>query len=149
MLEKISLREGIGDLLAEGSDAIGRKFNISQEEIATVYGLEVPYHDLRACYGMAVCYGLASPRGPCHNSSDMYNILLGIPVQDLGINMIDKYTDDEEMAIASAIGQNYRVLSNSLILCVFANPEPKVLVDLIKSSLGIECNLEKLNLVHS
>ena len=146
MLEKISQREGIGDLLAEGSDAIGQKYNISNEEIATVYGLEVPYHDLRSCFGMAVCYGLSSPRGPCHNSCDMYNILLGIPVQDLGIKMIDKYKDDEEMAIASAIGQNYRALSNSLILCVFANPEPSVLVDLIKTSLGIDCDLEKLKI---
>jgi aldehyde:ferredoxin oxidoreductase len=60
--------------------------------------------------------------------------------------MIDKYKDDEEMAIASAISQNYRALSNSLILCVFANPEPSVLVDLIKNSLGIELDLEKLKI---
>ncbi len=144
LIQKIAKREGIGDLLAEGSNAIGKKFNISQDEIATVYGMEVPYHDLRSCFGMAVTYGLGSPRGPCHNSSDMYNILLGIPLQDFGIEMIDKYRDDEVMAKMGAIGQNYRALSNSLIMCVFANPEPQFLAKLINTALGIECTIETL-----
>ncbi|MFW9989845.1 MAG: aldehyde ferredoxin oxidoreductase family protein [Candidatus Odinarchaeota archaeon] len=144
LIKKIAKREGIGDLLAEGSDAIGKKFNISQEKIATVYGMEVPYHDLRSCFGMAVTYGLGSPRGPCHNSSDMYNILLGIPLQDFGIEMIEKYRDDEVMAKMGALGQNYRALSNSLIMCVFANPEPKFLAKLINTALGIDCTIETL-----
>ncbi|MFX1294344.1 MAG: aldehyde ferredoxin oxidoreductase family protein [Promethearchaeota archaeon] len=147
MIQKISKREGIGDLLAEGSDAIGEKFNISKEEIATIYGMEVPYHDLRAVFGMAVSYGLGTPRGPCHTSCDMFNILLGIPVEDLGVKMIDKYSDDEDMAISSAIGQNYRALSNSLILCIFANPPPEMLINLIKTGTGIDCDIEKLKLL--
>ena len=147
LIKKISKREGIGDLLAEGSDAVGNKFNISKETIATIYGMEVPYHDLRAVFGMAVTYGLGTPRGPCHTSSDMFNILLGLPVEDLGVKMVDKYSDGEEMARSSAIGQNYRALSNSLILCVFANPPPEMLCNLIKTSIGIDCDINKLKLL--
>ncbi len=147
MIEKIAKRDGIGDILAEGSDAIGKKYNVSRERIATVYGMEVPYHDLRSCYGMAVAYGLATPRGPCHNSCDMYNILQGLPVEDIGISLIDKFKDDEEMAKNSALGQNLRALSNSLILCVFANPPLPMIADLVKFGLGIECNIEQLKLI--
>ncbi len=147
MIKKISKREGIGDLLAEGSDTIGKKFNISPEKIATVYGMEVPYHDLRACYGMAVAYGLGTPRGPCHNSCDMYNILQGLPVEELGIKLIDKYDETEEMARSSALAQNFRALSNSLILCVFANPPLPMIADLVTAALGIDCDMEKLKII--
>lgn len=147
MIKKISKREGIGDLIAEGSDAIGKKFNISQDEIATVYGMEVPYHDLRSNYGMAVAYALGTPRGPCHCSSDMYNILLGIPIEDLGMEMIDKYRDDEVMSKMGAIGQNYRALSNSMIMCAFANPAPDMLIPLLNTALGIDLDIEKLKLL--
>ncbi|MFX1410846.1 MAG: aldehyde ferredoxin oxidoreductase family protein, partial [Promethearchaeota archaeon] len=77
LIKKISFREGIGDLLAEGSDAVGEKFKISQDEIATTYGMEVPYHDLRSNFGMTIAYALGAPRGPCHNSCDMCTISLG------------------------------------------------------------------------
>ncbi|MBA7600482.1 hypothetical protein ES703_07537 [subsurface metagenome] len=106
MIEKISIREGIGDLLAEGSDAIGKQFNINQDEIATVYGMEVPYHDLRSNFGMAIAYAIAAPRGPCHNSCDMCTILLGTPLEEFGIETIDKFKDDSEMAIMSARAQD-------------------------------------------
>ncbi len=146
MIKKIGLREGIGDLLAEGSDAVGKKFGISQDEIATVYGMEVPYHDLRAGYGMAVGYAMATPRGPCHCSCDMYNILMGIPMEEYGINYMDKYKDDEEMAIASARAQDFRALTGSMIMCVFANPLPSLMADLVQATTGLKCSLDDLKI---
>ena len=148
MIKKIAFREGIGDVLAEGSDAVGKKFNISQDEIATVCGMEVPYHDLRSSYGMAVAYALGTPRGPCHCSCDMYLVLLGLVLEEYGVKYIDKYTDDEDMAISSARTQDYRTLFNSLILCVWAsNPLPSMIADLVKTSMGIECDIEKLKIL--
>ncbi len=146
MIEKISLREGIGDLFAEGSDTIGKKFNINQDEIATVYGMEVPYHDLRANFGMAIAYAIAAPRGPCHNTCDMNTILLGTPLEEFGIETIDKYRDDLEMAIMSARAQDYRALYSSLIMCVFANPLPSLIAELIQSAIGLDCDTEKLRI---
>lgn len=142
MIKKIALREGIGDVLAEGSDAVGKKFNIPQDEIATVYGMEVPYHDLRHTFGMAVTYAIGTPRGPCHCSGDVYIILLGYPFKEIGIEAIDRYKDDEEMAIVSARAQDYRALYNSLIMCFMANPPPSMILEMLKTATGLECDIE-------
>jgi len=147
MIRKISLREGIGDLLAEGSNAIGREFNINQDEIATVYGMEVPYHDLRSNFGMAIAYAVAAPRGPCHNSCDMCTILLGTPLEEFGIEIIDKFKDDLHMAIMSARAQDYRALYSSLIMCVFANPLPSLIAELIQTGVGLNCDIDELKLI--
>jgi len=144
MIEKISRREGIGNLLAEGSDEIGKSFNINQDEIATVYGMEVPYHDLRSNFGMAIAYAIAAPRGPCHNSCDMCTILLGTPLEEYGIKTIDKFNDDSEMATMSARAQDYRALYSSLIICVFANPIPSTIAELVQSATGLNCDIETL-----
>ena len=146
IIKKISLRDGIGDLLAEGSNAIGKRFNIPQDEIATVYGMEVPYHDLRANFGMAIAYAVAPPRGPCHNSCDMCTISLGIPLNEFGIKTVENHNDDSEMAIMCARLQDYRALYSSLLLCVFANPLPSIIAELIQTCIGLDCDLEKLKL---
>ncbi len=147
MIKKISFKQGIGALLSQGSNAVGKKFNIPQDQIATVYGMEVPYHDLRSNYGMAVAYALGTPRGPCHTSCDLFNILIGIPLDEFGINCIDKYKDDEEMAIAGALTQNYRALYSSLLMCEFANPLPSMVAELIHTVTGIPCDIEKLKVL--
>ena len=146
LIKKISLREGIGDLLAEGSNSVGKKFNVSQDEIATVYGMEVPYHDLRSNFGMSIAYGIAAPRGPCHNSCDMYTISLGIPLEEFGIKTVDRYKDDSEMAIICARLQDYRALYSSLTLCIFANPLPSIIAELVKTCIGLSCDTEKLKI---
>jgi len=146
LIKKISLREGIGDLLAEGSNSVGKKFNVSQDEIATVYGMEVPYHDLRSNFGMSIAYGIAAPRGPCHNSCDMYTISLGIPLEEFGIKTVDRYKDDSEMAIMCARLQDYRALYSSLTLCIFANPLPSIIAELVKTCIGLSCDTEKLKI---
>ncbi|MFW9900746.1 MAG: aldehyde ferredoxin oxidoreductase family protein [Candidatus Thorarchaeota archaeon] len=141
MLKKIAYREGIGNLLAEGSDKVGRNFNISQDEIATVYGMEVPYHDLRHIYGMAVAYALGTPRGPCHESCDMFLLMFGSQLEDYGIKLIDWHQDDEEMAIVSALVQDYRAIYNSMILCNMTSLTPEILINMINTATGLEFNL--------
>ncbi len=74
----------------------------------------------------------------------MYNILQGIPMEEYGINYMDKYKDDEEMAIASARAQDYRALTGSIILCVFANPIPSLVADLVQATTGLKCSLDDL-----
>jgi aldehyde:ferredoxin oxidoreductase len=144
LIKKISLREGIGDLLAEGSNAVGKKFNIDQDEIATVYGMEVPYHDLRANFGMVIAYAIAAPRGPCHNTCDMCTISLGIPLEEFGIKTVERHKDDSEMAIMCARLQDYRALYSSLIMCIFANPLPSIITELVHTCIGIECDINEL-----
>ena len=143
MIKKIAYREGIGNLLADGSDIVGRYFNISQDEIATVYGMEVPYHDLRHIYGMAVAYALGTPRGPCHESCDMFLQMFGSQLESYGIKMIEWDQDDEEMAIISALVQDYRAIYNSMIICNLTSLLPEIMIDMINAGTGLNFDISE------
>ncbi|MHA1235030.1 MAG: aldehyde ferredoxin oxidoreductase family protein [Promethearchaeota archaeon] len=148
LIKKIALREGIGDVMADGSDYVGKKFKIPQDDIATVYGMEIPYHDLRRIYGMAASYALATPRGPCHTSCDAYMVILGLPFSEFGIELnVDWYQDDKPMAEFCARIQNYRALYNSLIICSFANPPPEMILDLVIKATGLNLAMEDFKLL--
>lgn len=145
LLEKIVFKKGIGKILAEGSNALAKKYNISQEEIATVNGLEVTYHDLRSNYGMALAYGMGS-KGPSHNLLDAYYVLLGVPLEEIGIRNIDKYQDNEEMAEICSLIMDYRALYSSMIMCSFCNPLPSQNAELIHYTIGIDFGLDEIKL---
>ena len=145
LLEKIVSKEGIGEVLAEGSDALAKKFNISLDEIATVKGLEVTYHDLRSNYGMALAYGIGL-KGPSHNLLDAYYVLLGVQLEEIGIKNIDKYLDNEEMAEVCSLIMDYRALYSSMIMCSFCNPLPSHIADIIQNAIGIKFSLEEVKL---
>jgi len=142
MIKKIGHREGIGDLLAEGSDAVGKKFDIPQDEIATALGMEVPYHDLRQTYGMAIAYSVGNPKGPCHTDCDIYMILLGVPLDEFGVEMIDRYNDGRRMAKDCALVYDFRALYSSLPLCIFANPLPSMILEMLTTSTGLSLDME-------
>ena len=76
----------------------------------------------------------------------MCTILLGTPLEEFGIKTIDKYQDDSEMAIMSARAQDYRALYSSLILCVFANPLPSIIAELVQTAIGLKCDIERLKI---
>ena len=145
LLEKIVFKEGIGKVLAEGSDALAKKFSISQEEIATVNGLEVTYHDPRSNYGMALAYGIGL-KGPSHNLLDAYYVLNGVPLEEIGIKVIDKYLDNEEMAEVCSLIMDYRALYSSMTMCSFCNPLPSHNAELIQNAVGIKFGLEEVKL---
>ncbi|MHA2430638.1 MAG: aldehyde ferredoxin oxidoreductase family protein [Promethearchaeota archaeon] len=147
MIKKIALREGFGNILADGSNAVGKRFNIPPDDIATVYGMEVPYHDIRRCYGMSIAYALGTPRGPCHESCDVFYILIGVPLEEYGIKWIDWYQNDEEMAITSALAQDYRAIYNSLILCSIANPKPSIIIDMLNAATGLNLNMDEFKIL--
>ncbi len=144
-LEKIVKREGIGDLLAEGSNAVGKRFNIPQDEIATVYGLEITYHDLRSNYGMAIAYGMGL-KGPSHNLLDAYFVLTGIPLEEIGIKLIDKFSDSRDMAEFCSLLMDYRALYSSMIMCSFCNPLPSQIASIIEHATGLKFGLDEIKL---
>jgi len=147
ILEKIVYRDGIGDLLAEGSDALAKRFRIPQDEIATVVGLEITYHDLRANFGMAIAYGIGGAyRGPSHNHCDPYYTIVGVPLEEIGMKNIDRYSDDEDMAEYCAIDMDYRALYSSMIMCSFCNPLPSQNAALIEYATGLKFGLEEIKL---
>ncbi|UCB45371.1 MAG: aldehyde ferredoxin oxidoreductase family protein [Spirochaetota bacterium] len=66
LVRMISLREGIGDVLADGVKAASKKLGKGSEKFAVHgKGLEAPAHDPRSGKNLAVTYGTAN-RGCCH-----------------------------------------------------------------------------------
>ena len=66
LVEKISKREGIGDILADGVLKAAEKIGKGAEKFAIhCKGLEGPAHDSRSGKALAVTYGTAN-RGMCH-----------------------------------------------------------------------------------
>jgi aldehyde:ferredoxin oxidoreductase len=143
LIPKIVMREGIGDVLAEGSDAVGKKFSIDSDHIATVYGLEVPYHDLRSSFGMAVAYA-AGPRGPCHNALDMYQTSLGQSFPELGIESPDQYDESTTMTDACVRLQDYRSFYSTVVMCVFCNPPPSSIGRLLTLATGFPIGMPEI-----
>jgi len=72
MVERIALRQGLGDLLAEGVARAAKKISPNAEEFALhVKGQEIPMHEPRWKQGMGIGY-VVSPTGAdhCHNMHD-------------------------------------------------------------------------------
>ncbi len=70
LIQKISDREGIGDLLAKGIKRAAKAWNLENLAIH-VKGLEPAGYDPRVLKGMGLTYG-TSPRGACHLRTTFY-----------------------------------------------------------------------------
>ncbi|HMB23364.1 MAG TPA: aldehyde ferredoxin oxidoreductase C-terminal domain-containing protein, partial [Anaerolineales bacterium] len=134
-------RDGIGDLLAQGSRRFGANFH-AEEEAVQVNGLETAYHDPRGVSGMALSYA-TSPRGACHNQSDYFFVDWGHTHEDLGITYFDRH-DQGEKAANVAHHQDWRTIFNSIVMCIFANTEPEMQVKLINAACGFDWTIEDM-----
>ncbi|MCX7760405.1 MAG: aldehyde ferredoxin oxidoreductase family protein [Hydrogenothermaceae bacterium] len=65
LLKKIAYREGIGDILAEGSEVASRYFKGGDEFLMTVKGMEIHGHSPRVVKTQAIGYAVSN-RGPTH-----------------------------------------------------------------------------------
>jgi aldehyde:ferredoxin oxidoreductase len=123
ILEKICRREGLGDLLAEGTKRAAEKLGKRSTQYAVhVKGQEVPMHDPRLKRALGLGYAV-SPTGAdhCHNIHDTFmsernynklkpfGVLREVPVDSLGGGKVRLYKYWTEM----------RVLANSLSICQF------------------------------
>jgi aldehyde:ferredoxin oxidoreductase len=134
----IGRREGIGDLLAQGSRRFGARFRAEQDAVQ-VNGLEVAYHDPRGVSGMALSYA-TSPRGACHNQSDYFFVDWGHTNESLGIDYFERHAQGEKAANV-ARHQDWRTVFNSIVMCIFANTEPEMQVRLINAACGLDWTL--------
>ncbi len=131
-------RQSFGEYLAEGARALGCRYQ-AEEEAVQVNGLEAPYHDPRGASGMALVYA-TSPRGACHNQSDYFLVDIGQAEGALGLEYFDRLGGAEKAANV-AIHQNWRTMQNSLVMCLFANLEPTMVVELINAACGLDWNV--------
>ncbi len=142
LVDRTAKREGIGELLALGARGLAAHFDVLGKAIQ-VNGLEVAYHDPRGASGMALVYA-TSPRGACHNQSDYFLVdSFGQTNEDLDIQFFSRHAGVEKVANI-ARHQDWRSLCNNLVLCYFANIDPKTLVELINHATGFQYTLEGL-----
>ena len=134
-------RNGIGEWIAKGSRDLARHFGC-EEEAVQVNGLEVPYHDPRGSSGMALVYA-TSPRGACHNQSDYFLVEIGQIINSLGMEQYPCQGGAEKARNVS-IHQNWRTITNSLGMCLFANVPPESILELVNSACGLDWSIEKL-----
>ncbi len=137
----VGRREGIGDLLAQGSRRFGAHFK-AEEEAVQVNGLEVAYHDPRGVSGMALSYA-TSPRGACHNQSDYFFVDWGHTHERLGIHYFERHAQEEKAANV-ARHQDWRTVFNSIVMCIFANTDPELQTKLINAACGLGWTVEDM-----
>ncbi len=110
-IDAIARREGIGDLLAEGSRRASVELGGSSAEWAMhVKGLELPGYEPRSLKTMAL--GLAvSPRGACHNRSGAYEADFS--------GAVDRLRSDPQRGALVATSEDFAAVLDSLIVCKF------------------------------
>ncbi|HEX9444979.1 MAG TPA: aldehyde ferredoxin oxidoreductase family protein [Candidatus Binatia bacterium] len=110
-LRSIALREGLGDLLAEGSMRAARALGGESAYWAMhVKGLEMPGYEPRSLKTMAL--GLAvSPRGACHNRSGAYEADFS--------GAVDRLRADSRRGALVAASEDFSAVMDSLIVCKF------------------------------
>jgi aldehyde:ferredoxin oxidoreductase len=134
-------REGFGTLLAEGSRALGRRFDV--EDLAVqVNGQEIAMHDPRALSGMVLSY-ITSPRGACHNQPNYYLVELGQAVEDLDIPNLPNHQIEGKAAHVARL-QDWCSVSNSLVLCLLAPVLPSDVPPLLNTAMGWDLGLKDL-----
>jgi len=143
LIGMMARREGIGELLAQGSQALAERFGVPELAV-TVNRLDLPMHDPRAFHGMAVTYALSS-RGACHMQGDMYggDVGQGVPFE-LGIAPGDRFESSEEKGRTSARQHAWRSLYNALPLCQFQNPGAEQVARAVRAITGWEADAESL-----
>jgi aldehyde:ferredoxin oxidoreductase len=110
-LRMIANREGIGDLLAEGSLRASQVVGGGSEAWAMqVKGLEMPGYEPRSLKTMAL--GLAvSTKGACHNRSSAYEADFSAKV--------DRFSADDKRGQITMDGEDFSAVLDSLIWCKF------------------------------
>ena len=114
-IEKVAMREGVGDMLADGINAVAEHFG--HPEIAmSVKGQGIPAYDPRGLKGMGIAYA-TSNRGACHLRAYTPAAELNImPFQSLSVDPLEWKGKGELVKIF----QDVHAFSDSLDLCKFS-----------------------------
>jgi aldehyde:ferredoxin oxidoreductase len=146
MIGKIARREGIGDLMAEGSRKMAVALGKNAVEFAVdVKGLEPSAHDPRRFFSQALSYATAA-RGACHNASWSHPYEMGLSMPEIGIPEPQDPYRIEGKAEMTAKLQDLMSVMDALILCRFAQVGKAVnvinMVDWLRLITGRETDVE-------
>ena len=152
LLHLIARREGLGDVLAEGSRTAAERIGNGAEDYAMqVKGMELSGYDPRGAKGMALGYA-TSPRGGCHERGYLVREVLAAPPA------VDQYAYAEKGEMVK-VAQDEVAAKDSLGFCVLSSAATSFddLAEMFSAATGMErsaddlreagertCNLERL-----
>ncbi|MDO8688531.1 MAG: aldehyde ferredoxin oxidoreductase family protein [Dehalococcoidia bacterium] len=142
MVDRISRREGLGDLLAEGTRLAAEKLGGGSEHWAMhSKGLELPGYEPRSLKTMALGYAVGA-RGGCHNRSPSYEVDMS--------SKVDRLKSELGRGAMNRDQEDFAAVLDSLSLCKFLRkcftdfyPEAANIYGL---ATGIEMNAQELRL---
>ena len=122
LVEKIALRDGIGDRAAEGSQALAESLGPEALEFAVaVKSLEPPMHDPRAYHGQGLAY-MMSNRGACHLQHSVQAIEQGmVSWENAGLEEDYPSTSSLGKAQMVVIAENIGQMANAACVCHFVH----------------------------
>jgi aldehyde:ferredoxin oxidoreductase len=125
-IRKISLREGFGDFLAEGTKRMSERLGKETEKLAiNVKGLEMAAYDPRGAVGMGLNYAVAD-RGACH--------LRAFTVSEECFKGMDRYSIEGKARLVK-YRMHKKIIQDSLGTCELCGFVP-ILGDLLKNATG-------------
>jgi len=137
LVKSIAYRQGVGAVLAEGVREAARKLGVPEGVAAHVKGLEIPMHDPRAFFSVALSY-ITGPRGACHLRADTYLADIGAFIdEELGLGPSDFHTLAGKAELVARM-QDLREVYNAAIVCVFSNITSSELSKLLSLATGWE-----------
>ncbi|MFA0887872.1 MAG: aldehyde ferredoxin oxidoreductase family protein [Synergistales bacterium] len=129
LLKAIALRQGIGDLLAEGSRRASSALGGEAADLAVhAKGMELPGYDPRSSWGMALAYATAD-RGGCHQRA--WTVMPEID------GAVERFSSEGTARIVKTL-QDDRSAAYSLVVCDFLPMETADALKGLKASAGIE-----------
>jgi aldehyde:ferredoxin oxidoreductase len=116
MTEKIALREGFGDVLAEGGYRLAEKYG-HPELFMGVKKQEFPSYESRALQGMALGFATQS-RGACHirgevQDLDLYGVTAWRVTRDRNIVKVDPLTWKDKPVLAKEVQDWFCMIDSS------------------------------------
>ncbi len=118
LVKKIGLNEGIGSALAKGSKYMAEKIGEGSEAWAVhVKNMEVPAHDPRAFFSMAITYATSS-RGACHMHGFAEQFELGLMIPEIGLTEGEDRFTNKRKGYAGVKYQDMAAIFNSIVQCM-------------------------------
>jgi len=119
LIEKISKREGLGELLGEGVRIMAEKLGVDPELAAHVKGLEMPMHDPRAFAGQALSY-ITCYLGANHQKCDWYSVeITTASYPDLRVKIGKRRSSIKGREKGVIALQDIRAIDDSAVNCSF------------------------------
>lgn len=143
--DKISRLEGVGSLFRKGIRGAVEIIGQESAGIAVeVKNLDLPAHDPRAVYGLAVNYA-TSPRGACHERGNPQASALGLFYPDCDMDSPPERFDEDSAGYCAYVYQNTSMLFNNLTMCKFMVNNGGLTVTEIGKELKVSTGLDYTN----